>query len=127
MMHFRPTSRFIFALPAAVTLMSSPVLAEQEPCIGNSAPVTGPAAFGGAAIKYGAEIAIEEINEKGGVLGKSYGSSSTMMRVLRRAVSTIRAGSCWPTNASSFWAATIRPSVSPRSIRSTESKFLTSV
>ena len=54
-------------------------------------------------------------------------SAWTATRVLRRAVSTIRAGSCWPTNASSFWAATIRPSVSPRSIRSTESKFLTSV
>lgn len=44
--------------------------AEQEACIGNSAAVTGPAAFSGLAIRMGAEIAIEEINEKGGVLGK---------------------------------------------------------
>jgi branched-chain amino acid transport system substrate-binding protein len=44
--------------------------AEQLPCIGNSAPLTGPAAFGGQAIKMGAEIAMDEINAKGGVLGK---------------------------------------------------------
>ena len=51
-------------------LFAGPALAQQEPCIGNSGPMTGPAAFGGAAIKYGAEIAIDEINAKGGVLGK---------------------------------------------------------
>ena len=50
------------AIPAA--------FAEQQPCIGNSVALTGPAAFGGAAVKYGAEIAIDEINEAGGVLGK---------------------------------------------------------
>src|SRR5215210_8568370 len=44
--------------------------ADQQPCIGNSGPVTGPAAFGGQAIKMGAEIAIDELNEKGGVLGQ---------------------------------------------------------
>src|SRR3990172_1590441 len=46
-------------------LGSTPSLAQQEPCIGNSGPMTGPAAFGGAAIKYGAEVAIDEINAKG--------------------------------------------------------------
>ena len=51
-------------------VLAGPAFAQQEPCIGNSGPLTGPAAFGGAAIKYGAEIAIDEINEKGGVLGK---------------------------------------------------------
>ncbi|HEY0219514.1 MAG TPA: ABC transporter substrate-binding protein [Afipia sp.] len=40
------------------------------PCIGNSAATTGPAAFGGQSIKMGAETAIDEINAKGGVLGK---------------------------------------------------------
>ncbi|WLA44498.1 ABC transporter substrate-binding protein [Bradyrhizobium elkanii] len=44
--------------------------ADQMPCIGNSAATTGSAAFGGQAIKLGAEIAIDEINETGGVLGK---------------------------------------------------------
>lgn len=58
------------ALALAVVLVASPAFAQQEPCIGNSVPLTGPAAFGGAAVKYGAEVAIDEINEKGGVLGK---------------------------------------------------------
>src|SRR5215813_6620176 len=44
--------------------------ADQLPCIGNSVALTGPAAFGGQAIKMGAEIAMDEINAKGGVLGK---------------------------------------------------------
>jgi len=52
------------------TGLSATALADQEPCIGNSAAVTGPAAFSGLAIKMGAEIAIDEINAAGGVLGK---------------------------------------------------------
>jgi branched-chain amino acid transport system substrate-binding protein len=59
-----------YAIVAALVLSATPALAQQEPCIGNSGPLTGPAAFGGAAIKYGAEIAIDEINAAGGVLGK---------------------------------------------------------
>ena len=43
----------------AAGLAATPSVAQQEPCIGNSAATTGPAAFGGAAIKYGAEVAIE--------------------------------------------------------------------
>lgn len=41
-----------------------------KPCIGASAPLTGAAAFGGESIRMGAEIAIDEINAKGGVLGQ---------------------------------------------------------
>ncbi|MFD1333134.1 ABC transporter substrate-binding protein [Methylopila musalis] len=41
-----------------------------EPCIGASLAVTGPAAFTAKAIRQGAETAIDEINERGGVLGK---------------------------------------------------------
>ena len=41
-----------------------------EPCIGASLAVTGPAAFTATAIQQGAEAAIDEINEKGGLLGK---------------------------------------------------------
>ncbi|MDX3929510.1 MAG: ABC transporter substrate-binding protein [Shinella sp.] len=48
---------------------STLTLAEQMPCIGNSAATTGPAAFGGEAIRMGAEVAIDEINAAGGVLG----------------------------------------------------------
>lgn len=44
--------------------------AEADPCIGNSGPVTGPASFAGESIKMGAEMAVEEINARGGVLGK---------------------------------------------------------
>lgn len=51
-------------------IVPTAVVAQQQPCIGNSAAVTGPAAFSGQAIKMGAEIAIEEINAQGGVLGK---------------------------------------------------------
>ncbi|OYX03415.1 MAG: ABC transporter substrate-binding protein [Rhizobiales bacterium 32-66-8] len=58
------------AATVALALSSTAALAQQEPCIGNSAAITGPAAFGGQAIKMGAEIAIDEINAKGGVLGK---------------------------------------------------------
>jgi branched-chain amino acid transport system substrate-binding protein len=58
------------AVLLALVTLSAPAFAQQEPCIGNSAPLTGAAAFGGTAIKMGAEIAIEEINAKGGVLGE---------------------------------------------------------
>ncbi|MDX6807389.1 ABC transporter substrate-binding protein [Terrihabitans sp. PJ23] len=66
--------RFGTRLTACVLplLAMSPIAAhaEQNPCIGNSVGVTGPAAFGGQAAKMGAEIAIEKINAAGGVLGK---------------------------------------------------------
>lgn len=55
----------------ALALAASPVLAqERQACIGFSGPLTGPAAFGGEAIRMGAETAIDEVNAKGGVLGK---------------------------------------------------------
>jgi branched-chain amino acid transport system substrate-binding protein len=62
--------RILLAAPLALALSSTTALAQQEACIGNSAAITGPAAFGGQAIKMGAEIAIDEINQNGGVLGK---------------------------------------------------------
>lgn len=64
------TFRAGFAAAALAGLFSTAALADQMPCIGNSAATTGPAAFGGQSIKMGAEIAIDEINAKGGVLGK---------------------------------------------------------
>ena len=55
----------------AIALGSGPAsAAEANPCIGNSGPVTGPAAFGGKSIRMGAEMAVDEINAAGGVLGK---------------------------------------------------------
>jgi branched-chain amino acid transport system substrate-binding protein len=62
--------RAAVATTALLTLFSTGALAEQMPCIGNSSATTGPAAFGGQSIKMGAETAIDEINAKGGVLGK---------------------------------------------------------
>src|ERR1700722_19148115 len=55
---------------ALLGLFLASALAQQEPCIGKSAAITGPAAFGGLAIRMGAEIAIDELNDSGGVLGK---------------------------------------------------------
>ena len=60
----------LIAGTALLVLAMAPAYAQQKPCIGNSAAVTGPAAFGGLAIKMGAETAIDEINAKGGVLGQ---------------------------------------------------------
>ena len=62
------TGASLALIHAAVS--STPAVAEQNPCIGNSGPVTGPASFAGKAIKMGAELAVEEINDAGGVLGK---------------------------------------------------------
>lgn len=43
---------------------------EKQPCIGLSAALTGPQAFSGEAARMGAEVAIDEINAAGGLLGK---------------------------------------------------------
>jgi branched-chain amino acid transport system substrate-binding protein len=66
----RPFSIFHLTVFLAAMATSASAQAQQEPCLGNSVALTGPAAFGGLAVKYGAEVAIDEINEKGGVLGK---------------------------------------------------------
>lgn len=57
-------------LTGALALLATSAAAQQQPCIGNSGPITGAAAFGGQAIRMGAEIAIDEINARGGVLGQ---------------------------------------------------------
>ena len=65
---------FTYAAFAAATLASigtSTVYAqESKPCIGFSGAMTGPAAFGATAMQMGAEVAMDEINAKGGVLGQ---------------------------------------------------------
>ena len=43
---------------------------ERESCIGISAATSGAQAYGGEAIRMGAHLAIEDINEAGGVLGQ---------------------------------------------------------
>lgn len=58
-------------LIASGFLMSTSAFAQKATsCIGASGPLTGAAAFGGESIRMGAEIAIDEINAKGGVLGQ---------------------------------------------------------
>ncbi len=96
------------AAPVALAVPGT-ALAQQEPCIGNSAAITGPAAFGGQAIKMGAEIAIDEINAKGVCSASRCASSSTTMPEHRRAASTIPGASRWPTSAWSSWVDTTPP------------------
>jgi branched-chain amino acid transport system substrate-binding protein len=71
----KKTSLMASALAAAgalfLTVASPSVQAQnQQPCIGFSGALTGPATFSGLAVRMGAEVALDEINAKGGVLGK---------------------------------------------------------
>jgi branched-chain amino acid transport system substrate-binding protein len=43
---------------------------ERKPCLGASLPMTGPTAWAAESIRMGAEVAIDEINAAGGVLGQ---------------------------------------------------------
>ena len=59
---------FVTVISLAAAL---PVAAQtRNPCIGASLPMTGPTAWAAESIRLGAEIAIEEINAAGGVLGQ---------------------------------------------------------
>ena len=53
---------------AAVALMATPALAQIK--IGSAGPMTGSDAAFGEQMKRGAEMAVADINAKGGVLGK---------------------------------------------------------
>lgn len=64
------STRQIMMVVGLALWVGSAFAQERQPCIGFSGPLTGPAAFGGEAIRMGAETAIDEINAKGGVLGK---------------------------------------------------------
>jgi branched-chain amino acid transport system substrate-binding protein len=60
-----------FAVATLASLGSSSAYAqESKSCIGFSGAMTGPAAFGATAMQMGAEVAMDEINAKGGVLGQ---------------------------------------------------------
>lgn len=58
------------ALLAVASASSSALGQERQSCIGISGALTGPQAFTGEAEHMGAEVAIDEINASGGVLGK---------------------------------------------------------
>ncbi len=56
----------VFALATAFSAAAQ----KAEPCIGASLELTGPLAHTGLQIRMGAEVAIDEINAAGGVLGQ---------------------------------------------------------
>lgn len=68
-----PTSNlprtFVGAVATALALTAAPAMA-QDVRIGFPGPISGPASFLGQQMKWGAEQAVEEINAKGGVLGR---------------------------------------------------------
>lgn len=51
-------------------LLSAAQAQTRQPCIGASLPMTGPTAWAAESIRMGAEIAMEEVNAAGGVLGQ---------------------------------------------------------
>jgi len=68
-MMYRIRSAALAAAAAALTALSAGAQA-QEIRIGIPGPVTGPVSFLGQHMKWGAELATDEINAKGGVLGR---------------------------------------------------------
>lgn len=60
----------LFAIATAALCGFSTVAAKaQDVVIGFTGPITGPAAFLGQQMKWGAELAVEKVNKSGGVLG----------------------------------------------------------
>ncbi len=67
----RATSTFVAAtVMAGFGLAAAGLPAQAQTVIGASAPLTGPRALLGRNFKQGVELAVEEINAAGGVLGK---------------------------------------------------------
>jgi branched-chain amino acid transport system substrate-binding protein len=61
----------LFAIAAAALCGFSTVAATaQDVVVGFTGPITGPAAFLGQQMKWGAELAVEKVNKSGGVLGR---------------------------------------------------------
>ncbi|MGN5478485.1 ABC transporter substrate-binding protein [Cupriavidus basilensis] len=70
---FKSSLRNVTAFTCAVICTTAAQIGhaqERQPCIGLSGALTGPQAFSGLAARMGAEVAIDEINASGGVLGK---------------------------------------------------------
>jgi branched-chain amino acid transport system substrate-binding protein len=63
---------YLFPVVAAALCCLLPVSSQAEDIrIGFTGPITGPAAFLGQQMKWGAELAVEQINKNGGVLGRN--------------------------------------------------------
>jgi branched-chain amino acid transport system substrate-binding protein len=69
--------RIAAAVAAASFGALMPTQAQEEIKIGYAGALTGPAALVGVEIKRGAEIAIDEINAKGGIKGRKLTLVST--------------------------------------------------
>lgn len=73
---------------AAVLALAAPLAAAEEPIlIGQSAPLTGPAAAAGLAFVQGAKVYLDEVNKAGGIRGRSI-----ELRTLDDAYDPARAG-----------------------------------
>lgn len=68
-MKHRVLSALIGAAGLSLTLGTASVQAA-KPCVGASLPITGPTAWAADSIRMGVEVAMAEINAKGGVLGQ---------------------------------------------------------
>ena len=66
----RATSKVLFLLLPLLICSSSLLQAQDAVKFGVFGPMTGPAAETGLAIKRGSELAMEEVNARGGILGK---------------------------------------------------------
>ena len=69
---------------AALSFASASAFAQSTVKIGSVLSVTGPAAFLGEDMKAGMELAVEEINAKGGVAGRRSTGCSTTQRARPR-------------------------------------------
>lgn len=68
-MKHRVLSALIGAAGLSLALGTASVQAA-KPCVGASLPITGPTAWAADSIRMGVEVAMAEINAKGGVLGQ---------------------------------------------------------
>lgn len=66
----RSVARHCIAATTVILATGVAQAQKAEPCIGASGPLTGAAAFGGESMRMGAEVALDEINARGGVLGQ---------------------------------------------------------
>ena len=58
------------AVATSLCLLNAPVVHAEDVKIGFTGPITGPAAFLGQQMKWGADLAVADLNAKGGVLGR---------------------------------------------------------
>jgi branched-chain amino acid transport system substrate-binding protein len=58
------------AIPIAIAGWATDAMAEEPIRIGSSIPITGTAAFFGQHSRWGAQLAVDEANASGGVLGR---------------------------------------------------------